>query len=327
MTGSSYRDFEPRAVHENKCTRKTDISSAHAAGVEPIALAAAATIPAAILYSWLRKAPLSLTFAIAMIGVFLLVTAAATFGGGVVGRAVLLDLALSKDGSTHSPPTTWVTSMFTHAGFAHLALNLIFLIALGPLLEERIGPLRFGVTFFAGGLFATAVFVLANVALPRYILLGASGGLSAVFGAFGRLFPRERIRMWLLVVSLPPLPAIYFVIGYILIQFLLTPLFPGIAWEAHIGGAVFGFAAAPLIMRLRGPQRVGRVRDVSALRPLAAGPDLEESYEHLATETLPEAQRAWLERFAAKARCPACSGPLRLRGTTLSSDCGWKLRL
>lgn len=295
--------------------------------MEPISIAAAAAIPAAILYSWLRKAPLSLTLTIAMIGIFLVVTASATFGGAGLGEAVLLDLALSKIGPTYSPATTWVTSMFTHAGFAHLALNLIFLIALGPLLEERIGGLRFGVTFFAGGLVATAVFVLANFAVPSYILLGASGGLSAVFGAFGRLFPRERIRMWLLVVSLPPLPAIYFVIGYIAIQFLITPLFPGIAWEAHIGGAAFGFAFAPLIMRLRGPQRVARVRDVSALRPLAAGPDLEEAYDHLSTETLPEAQRAWLERFAAKAKCPACSGPLRLRRTTLSSDCGWKLRV
>jgi len=328
MTETSYRDFEPMVKDENDAMGGSRYIRGGLAGtVEPIAIAAAATIPAALLYSWTRKAPLSLTLAISMIAIFLLLSAATTFGGGSTGTAVLLDLALSRSGSTYSPASTWVTSMFTHFGFTHLLMNIVFLIALGPLLEERIGGLRFGLTFFAGGLFATVVFVLANVSRPDYVLLGASGGLSAVFGAFGRLFPRERIRMWLVVVSLPPVPAIYFVIGFVVLQFLLQPFFRGIAWEAHIGGAAFGFAFAPLIMRIRGPQRAPRVRDVSGLRALAIGADLEEAYEHLAAETLPEAQRAWLERFAAKGRCPACSGPLRLRGTTLSSACGWKLRV
>ena len=240
---------------------------------------------------------------------------------------ILLDLAVSKIGPAYSPPWTWITSMFTHLTFLHLLSNLLFLVTLTPLVEDRIGSLHFGTVYFAGGLFATAVFVLLNLPTTAYVLLGASGGLSAVLGAFGRLYPRERIRLWLVVVTLPPVPAVYLVIGFIVLQLLLQPFLPGVAWQAHLGGVAFGFAAAPAIMRIHSSKRAEPLRGLAQLKPLVLDADLEEAYERLATETLPEAQRAWLERFAAKSRCPQCGGPLRLRGSRLSSACGWKVRV
>jgi hypothetical protein len=167
-----------------------------------------------------------------------------------------------------------------------------------------------------------------------YVLVGASGALSAVFGALGRLYPRERIAMWIPIpvpVPFPPQPVIYWVVGFIVVQFVLWAVNPlsGIAWEAHVAGLAFGFALAPAVMRI--PRRkVGertRVRDFSVLKPLAVGRELDEVYGMLAKETLPEAQDAWLERFAAKAACPRCGKPMRYRRGALRSECGWKLRI
>jgi len=241
-----------------------------------------------------------------------------------------LDLALWRYGPYHSGPLSYVTMMFLHANLFHLLFNLIFVIGLGPLLEDRIGPLRWGVLFFVGGIFANLAFEAVNYLGAGYLLLGASGGLSAAFGAFGRLYPRERISMWLLV-PLPSLPVIYYVIGFILIQFLLSlfafePL-SSVAWEAHVAGALFGFAVAPLVMRIPTRRKAEKVRDFSVLQPLVQGADLDEIYGHLSKETLPDVQEAWLEKFAVKAACPRCGKPLRFSRGALRSDCGWVLKL
>ena len=295
--------------------------------MDPLALVAAATIPAAILYSWWRKAPVSLTLAVSMLTVFALEIVAARLDPFTTFAT---DLAVYKLGSAYSGPLSYVTALFLHADLFHILFNLLFLIALGPLLEGRIGPLRWGVLFFAGGVVSNLVFVMVNYQLPAFALLGASGALSAVFGAFGRLYPRERVSMFI-PIPLPPMPVIYWVIGFVVIQLLLSVLAFGplssIAWEAHVAGLVFGFAAAPLVMRVPGRRKAEKVRDFSALKPFVRGADLDEILGHLSHETLPEAQEAWLEKFAAKAACPQCGRPLRFSRGALRSDCGWALRL
>jgi len=306
--------------------------------VEILSAIAALTIPASVVYAWRRKALLSLAFAVANLAVFVLGEIAWTLGSGP-GNRFTIDLAVWKlgSGAFHSGPLTYVTMMFLHANFLHLLFNLAFLILLGPMLEERIGSLRWGVLYFGGGILATLAFEAIHWFDPGYFLLGASGALSAVFGALGRLYPRERISMFIpLPVPVPfrPQPVIYWVVGFIVVQFVLwlfsagTPL-SGIALEAHVAGLAFGFALAPAIMRIPSKARGERtrVRDFSVLRPLVKGRELEEIYGVLSKETLPEAQDAWLEKFAAKAACPQCGKPLRYRRSSVRSECGWKLKV
>jgi len=295
--------------------------------VDPLSALAAATIPVAIAYAAWRKAPLSLTLAVAMLAAFAIGIAAARLDPSMGIVRFWLDLAVVKTPPMHSGPLSYVTMIFVHADLFHILFNLLFLILVGPLLEERIGPLRWGVLFFAGGLVSTVTFEAIRSTDPAYILLGASGALSAVFGAFGRLYPWERLSIWI-PIPLPPMPAIYYVIGYIVVQFFLAVVSTGnVAWEAHVAGLAFGFAAAPLVMRIPSRRKEARVRDVTALRPLAKGLELEEILGHLSKEPLPEVQRAWLEKFAAKAECPQCGSSLRFARGALRSDCGWKLRL
>jgi len=299
--------------------------------VDPISIAAALTVPAAIAYAWWRKAPLCLILAVAMLESFALGTLAGVVDPGSGLDRFWTDLALWRLGPYHSGPLSYITMMFLHANLFHLLFNLLFVIGLGPLFEDRVGPLRWGVLFFVGGVFANLAFEAVNVADPFYMLLGASGGLSAVFGAFGRLYPRERVSMWVFV-PLPAVPVIYLVIGFVVVQLLLSLVAFGpllaIAWSAHVAGVVFGFAVAPLVMRIPSRRkRPEKARDVSALKPLVHGPELDEIYGHLSGETLPEAQEAWLERFAARAACPRCGKRLAYRRRAFRSECGWTLKL
>src|SRR5256712_6858641 len=278
---------------------------------------AAITIPAAIAYAAWRKSPLSLTLAVAMLSTFALGILADRLDPGSGLDRFWLDLAVYRVGPYHSGPLAYVTMMFLHANLFHLLFNLAFLILLGPLLEDRIGPLRWGILFFVGGIVASLVFEAIHIQQAEgYALLGASGALSSVFGAFGRLYPRERLSMWM-PIPLPPMPAIYYVIGFVVVQFILSLLTfgadIGVAWEAHVAGLAFGFAAAPLVMRIPSRKGAERVRDFSALRPLAKGLELEEMLQHLSKEPLRDAQIAWLEKCGAKALCPEFGKALAYR--------------
>jgi len=291
---------------------------------------AAATIPAAVAYAAWRKAPLSLTLAVAMLMTFGLEIVAGRSGSASGFFGLVNDLAVWKALGGHSGPLSYITMMFLHADLFHIVFNVVFLIFIGPLLEERIGPLRWGVLFFVGGVVASLAFEAIHFQDRGYFLLGASGALSSVFGAFGRLYPRERLSFWV-PIPLPPMPAIYYVIGFVVVQFFLSVVTLGqpfhIAWEAHVAGLGFGFAAAPLVLRIPSRKRTGKVQDFSVLRPLAKSLELEEILGHLSTESLRDAQVAWLESFAVKASCPQCGRPLRFIRGALRSDCGWRLRV
>src|SRR5436309_2649021 len=106
---------------------------------------------------------------------------------------------------------------------------------------------------------------------------------------------------------------------------LLGPL--GIAWEAHVGALIFGFATAPFFMRL--PLRGGRGRliPLKAIHDLATTPELQRILTEAERADLPETREAWIESFVRAARCPRCAGPLRRRFGRIVSDCGWHRRL
>ena len=89
----------------------------------------------------------------------------------------------------------------------------------------------------------------------------------------------------------------------------------------------FGFGAAPLVMRIpSGRKKTVEPLDVAALEPLATTRELREILVELKASDLPDLRDAWLDAFAAKARCPQCDGPLRHRRGKLASACGWRVR-
>ncbi len=166
---------------------------------------------------------------------------------------------------------TLVTHMFLHGGLAHLLFNMLALWVFGGAVEDRFGPGPFIALYLVGGLLGTLTFVVLNPdsAAP---LVGASGAISAVMGAFLLVGPRRRILS--LVAPLPllavTLPAWALLIPYLVSQ-LFTPEDTAVAWQAHMGGMVAGFLIALLIRFLLpepGLTRWARKRRDAAVAPV-----------------------------------------------------------
>lgn len=143
------------------------------------------------------------------------------------------------------------TSMFLHGGFMHLAGNMLFLWIYGDNVEHRLGRMPFLFWYLAGGAAATLFHVLfaADSPVP---LVGASGAISGVLGFYFLWFPRNRVRLWLVLfpffMNVVYAPARLVLGLYLLVDNLLPFLVVrgpgGVAYGAHIGGFLVGWAAA-----------------------------------------------------------------------------------
>lgn len=145
---------------------------------------------------------------------------------------------------------TILTSMFLHAGWLHLLGNMLYLWIFGNNIEDRLGHVRFLLFYLAAGLVATVAFVAPN-ADNISTLVGASGAIAGVLGAYLVLFPRAHVTVAVpfLLFFITRLPA-FLVLGLwflLQVQGLREPLLEGggVAYLAHAGGFVFGMAAAP----------------------------------------------------------------------------------
>jgi membrane associated rhomboid family serine protease len=161
-------------------------------------------------------------------------------------------------------PSEWLTmatAMFLHGSGAHVLGNLWFLWIFGGAVENRLGSGWFLLLYFGAGV-AAAGLQLATDPGSTVPIIGASGAVSGVLGAYFRLFPRAWIVAlvpW--VVPLVPVPAVVFLILWFLLQTVqgVGALFEGtvtggVAWWAHIGGFIAGALWKPRAAR-------GRVRN------------------------------------------------------------------
>jgi len=143
---------------------------------------------------------------------------------------------------------TLFTSMFLHGGWLHLIGNMLFLWVFADNIEAIVGSAMFLFFYIAGGLMGSAAHILMDTSsiIPS---VGASGAISAVMGAYLVMFPKSRIKVFILFFT-TQMPALVFLLlwfGQQMISGLgdLTPQVQesaGVAWWAHIGGFVFGVA-------------------------------------------------------------------------------------
>jgi len=212
-----------------------------------------------------------------------------------------------------------VTSMFAHVSDSHLMINLVVLILMGLVLEQRIGTRPFIVLYFGSGLAGTLVFAGMHWGDAGLMALGASGAICGVLGAFGRLYPNDQVSLFFIV----PMPAYAAVALLVLLQFLLIPFSTGIAYEAHLGGLAAGILLAPIIVRLPQPKRkIKRIVSLQVLRKLTTTPELRSIFKRIEDESDPDVRNAWIEHFLSKAKCPHCGAPLRLRKGELMCEKG-----
>ena len=131
-----------------------------------------------------------------------------------------------------------LVSMFLHAGLFHILGNMWFLWIFGNNVEEAFGTLGYVAFYLATGIAATAAFVVLNPdeTIP---LLGASGAIAGVLGAYLVLFPTHRVLTWF-VFFFVPVPAVLFLGVWFFSQFGVQG--DAVAWQAHVGGFVAGVA-------------------------------------------------------------------------------------
>lgn len=127
-------------------------------------------------------------------------------------------------------------SMFIHAGFAHLLFNMWSLWIFGNNVEEAFGPTSFALIYLLSGAAATLGFVVVNPDLT-VPLVGASGAIAGLMGAYLVLFPRHHV-MTLIFIRIVAVPATVFLGIWFFSQFFLGGA--NVAWEAHVAGFAFG---------------------------------------------------------------------------------------
>jgi membrane associated rhomboid family serine protease len=162
---------------------------------------------------------------------------------------------------------TILTSMFVHGGLFHLAGNMLYLWIFGDNVEDRLGRFRFLLFYLLSGVGAAATQILSDPH-SQIPMVGASGAISGVLGAYLLLYPHARVVTlvffgWFVrVIEIRAL----FVLGFWIVVQLVSGLLTwgaqvgGVAWFAHVGGFVAGLVMViPLRRRAEGPDWAGRL--------------------------------------------------------------------
>ncbi len=159
---------------------------------------------------------------------------------------------------TKRPFVSALTAMFLHGGWLHLLGNMLFLYVFGNNVEDRLGRLRFLAFYLGCGYAATYGFSLLDPSSTSP-LVGASGAIAGVLGAYLVLYPRAKVLSLLTFLFFLPLrlPAwlvlgSWFVLQYLYFRGAGVAGTSGVAYGAHVIGFVLG---AALVWRLRGSAR------------------------------------------------------------------------
>jgi membrane associated rhomboid family serine protease len=160
------------------------------------------------------------------------------------------------EGIRLSPPLTLFAAMFLHGGLFHLLGNMLFLWIFGNNVEDYLGHFRFVLFYLLSGLGASFFQVLfsPNSRLP---MIGASGAIAGVLGAYFLLYPAARVLTLVFLfffIRVVAIPAAYVLGLWLVLQILNVGMGGGIAWFAHIGGFLVGMGLIKLMAgRRRAP--------------------------------------------------------------------------
>jgi membrane associated rhomboid family serine protease len=166
-----------------------------------------------------------------------------------------------------APLATILSSIFLHGGVWHIAGNMLYLFIFGAAVEYRMGPRRYLAFYFAAGI-AAAIATVVMAPVSTVPVIGASGAIAGVLGAYFILYPRGRILtvlpifFYLMRIEIPA--AIYLLVwfGVQLYAGIAAgshgAIAGGVAWWAHVGGFLFGMLVGPMLARKQPRRRAGQ---------------------------------------------------------------------
>lgn len=228
---------------------------------------------------------------------------------------------------------TLFTSMFVHSGFLHIFGNMLIFFFIGLAFEQRIGWSKFLIIYLitgVGGALSHSLFNLGSIT-P---LVGASGAIFGIMGAFAFSYPNDEVVMPIplgFIMVLRRIRVVYAVLIFAAIEtvIVLVGTQSNTAHIAHIGGLVTGVVVAALLINrqttqpsssyssqsqpytINVSQQPRRPYDFSKLSNLATTPDLQQLLNKVKVESVPQVQDVWLEHFIEKASCPVCNHQLK----------------
>lgn len=167
---------------------------------------------------------------------------------------------------------TLLTAMFLHGSWTHLAGNMLYLFIFGNNVEDAMGPWRFIAFYLVAGLIAAGGQIIA---FPQSTtpMIGASGAVAGVLGAYLLLYPRARVLVWFFWILIFQVPAMLVLGLWFALQFWNAFTGgEGVAWWAHIAGFIAGMALI-LVFRRPGVGLFAPARPRPARRaPVRRGP-------------------------------------------------------
>ena len=157
------------------------------------------------------------------------------------------------------PFVSVLTAMFIHAGWLHLLGNMLFLYVFGNNVEDRLGRIHFLLFYLAGGYLATYAFAAVNPS-STMPLVGASGAIATVLGAYLYMFPKARVTSLVPFLFFLPLrfPAWLVLGSWFILQLPSVPHLLGVptddtvAYVAHVAGFIAGFIYTAFVIGSRG---------------------------------------------------------------------------
>jgi len=182
----------------------------------------------------------------------------------MVPAEVTNSLSMHPLGASLRPATTILTSMFLHGGIWHVLGNMLYLFIFGAAVEYRMGASRYAAFYFASGI-AAALATILIAPESRVPVIGASGAIAGVLGAYFIFYPRGRITTILpifIFIQVIEIPAVIYLLLWFAIQLYAGiaagqqgAAMGGVAWWAHVGGFLFGLALGPLLAKNTKPRK------------------------------------------------------------------------
>jgi len=175
------------------------------------------------------------------------------FQYGLVPKKLFVENAMLTMSDRYLPI---LTSMFMHGGFMHIIGNMYFLFIFGDNVEDKLGHIRYLLIYLMFGVAAAAsqIIMFPDSVIP---MVGASGAVAGVMGAYLVFYPQAKVKTLIIIVifiTVINIPAFIFLLLWFLLQFLngTSGGSGGVAWWAHIGGFIAGLMYAIYFLRKTG---------------------------------------------------------------------------
>ena len=227
---------------------------------------------------------------------------------------------------------TILTSMFVHDGFLHILGNMLVFFFMGIAFEQRIGRKKFLIIYFITGIVAALTQSLVNWGNPL-LLIGASGAIFGILGAFAYSYPRDEVVMPIPIgiMFIMRIKVIYATIIFAAMETIivyidsLSKLQDNTAHFAHFGGLVGGVLLAAILVGKQGEKtkksdhagsynymKITKADAInfSQLQQLATTPELQKILGRTEHEDVLQVRDMWLDHFLQKISCPKCGKPL-----------------